>query len=471
LPCFEKDAVKSAANYSPPEVILSEDESLASPKKEVKVIDENCDLIFITSKPTSAVKRKLCNEFDIPDIIPVTPTSKTRKFSLLCKRTKHSKMEECSSSKGGKGEFSPIDSLSKAFNTDATENKVLLANNHKHLNTSPYKKMKRNGVQSVHTKENKASDCMGVKVVGQVRTEKCDYNNTSSMRSCTNDFMNTQDCAKFGSLLEGVKNHDEVTSLGFEHNFLSTEQDVKDISSKGCDAESCSFGQLIDKNGDMSLSCIPGTRAVILSGDTDIPDVCLENSISQDLVASKNKVSDCNVPKYDIKRPNDTVCTCSILERSEYETKQHRDGTDDSVRPNKTASSDILELSRDYGSVGSSNKVFGYDVLNSEVKAAENEVEGTCVVLPKENVLRRPITKSDSVYLENKGSEHSVQKDDQHSDVLCCRLQTAATTSTVEQLKTDSKAGRPDDIAHEDHTGWLSLDNWDFSMIEEKGIG
>jgi hypothetical protein len=466
LPCFEKDAVKSLANDSPPEIMLSEDESLASPKKEAKVVEENCDLTFITSKSTSAVKRNLCSEDDIPDIIPVTPTSKTRKFSLSCKPTKHSKMERCSSSKGRKEGFSLIDSQNKAFNTDTTENTVLSVNNPEHLNTSRYKKVKLTGIESVQSQESKASDRMVVKVVGQVYTEKCGYNNTSSMRSYRNDFMNTQDCTKFDNLLEGVKNHDEVTSLGFEHdNFHSTEQNVKDISSTGCDAESCSFGQLIDTSGNMSLSSIPGTTAVSLSGDTDIPSVFLENYISHNPVASKNKVSDCNVPKVDIKQPNDTVCTWNIPERSECEPKQRTDGVDDSVRSNNTTSSDVLELNRDCCSVGSSNKAFDYDILNSKVKAADIEVEGTCTVLPEENVLRQPITKSDSVNLEDKGLEHSVQKGDQRAAVLCCRLQTAAT----EQPKSDSKAGSPDGVAHADHAAWLSSDNWDFSIIEEKG--
>jgi hypothetical protein len=461
LPCFEKDAVKSLANDSPPEIMLSEDESLASPKKEAKFVDENCDLTFITSKPTSTVKRNLCSEDDIPDIIPVTPTSKTRKFSLSCKPTKHSKMDRRSSSKGRKEGFSLIDSLNKAFNTDTTKNKVPSVNDPEHLNTSRYKKMKLAGVESVHSQESKASDRTVVKVVGQVYTKKCDYNNTSSMRSYTNDFMNAQDCTKFDNLLEGVKNHDEVTSLGFKHdNCHSTEQNVKDISSTGCDAESCSFGQL------MSLSSIPGTTTIGLSADTDIPNVFLENSISHNPVISKNKVSDCNVPKYDIEQPNDTVCTCNILERSECEPKQRTDGIDDSVRSNSTTASDVLELNPDCCSVGSSNKAFDYDILNSEVKAADIEVEGTCTVLPEENV-----TKLDSVNLEDKGLEHGVQKGNQHADVLCCRLQTAATTSAIEQPKSDSKTGSPDGVAHEDRAVWLSSDNWDFSMIEEKGTG
>jgi hypothetical protein len=467
LPHLKKDAGMSPATDSPPEVLLSEDESLASPKKEVKVTDENCDLSFTTSKPTFAVKRKMCSE-DIPDIIPVTPTSKTRKFSLSCRRTKRSKMGKCSSSKGGKEGFSLIDSLDKAFNTDAAEHRVVSVNNPELLNTSPCKNTRLNGVESGRKLEGKASNHTLEKAVGQVCTEKCDYSNTSNLRSYANDCMNTQDCTKFDNLLESVKNNNEVTSLGFEHdNCHSTEQGVKAVNSAGCDMEASSFEELVNTNGNVPLSPISGATAVILNGGTNKRDAVLENSVLYNHVASKNKVSDWNVPKYDIKQTSGMVCTSSILEISDYETKRCRDEIDDSVRSNKTASSDILELNCDCDSVGSSNEVLGYDILNGIVNTAERKVEGTCTILPEESVLRLPISKSGSVGLEAKGSEDSVQESDQHPDVLCCRLQASA----AEQLTTNSRAASSDDIAHEDHIAWLASDNWDFSVIEEKGTG
>jgi hypothetical protein len=477
-PYFKKDAVKSPTKELPREVILLEDELLASPKKEVKVMDENCDLIFVTSKPTSSVKRKLCSEDLIPDIIPATPTAKTRKFSLSCRHTKHSKLDRCSSDKGKKLDFSNIDSLDKAFNTDGTKNRVLSVNNPKLQNTSPYKKKRLNGVECVHTPESKASNRTTVNVVGQVCNEKCDYNNTSTIENYTDDCTSTQDCTQFGNSLEHVKSHYKVTSQGLEcDNFCNTEQNVKDVSYAGCDVEASSFEQLMDRNGNMSLgrygvhenivSPILGTTTVISSGDTDIPETFLENSILHNPVASKNKVSCCNVPKDDIEQPKDAVCTCSIPEINKCHTKQCTDGFEDSVRSNRTASSDILELNYDCGSVGSNNKIFVYDILSSSVKTAESEVGGICTALSEQNVFRQPISKSDSVNLEAKSSEHSVQKSDQHADVLCSGLQTAA----VKQMKTHSKANSSDDTVHEDHTAWLSSDNWDFSMIEEKATG
>jgi hypothetical protein len=252
---------------------------------------------------------------------------------------------------------------------------------------------------------------------------------------------------------------------------------VKDVSSAGCDVEVSSFEQLINANSNMShgrygvndniVSPIVGTTTVISSGDTDIPETFLENSILLDPVAPKNKNSYCNVSKDDIKQPKDAVYTCSIPVISKCETKPCIDVIEDSVRSNKTASSDILELNYDCDSVGSSNNIFGYDILSSRVKTAESEVQGTGTAQSEENVFRQLISKSDSVNLEAEGSEHSVQKSDQHADVLCNRLQTAA----VKQLKTHSKTNSSDDIVHEDYTAWLSSDNWDFSMIEEKATG
>jgi hypothetical protein len=448
---FKKDAVKAPAKELPAEVILSEDELLASPKKEVKVIDENCDLIFVTSKPTFAVERKLCSKDDIPDIIPATPTAKTRKFSRSRRHTKRSKMEKCSSNQEGKRGFSLIDSLDKSFNIDLTENGVLSVDNPELLNTSPYKKKKLNGVESVHTPESKASNLATVKVVGQVYTEKCDYNNTGSVKNYTNDCTNTQDCAKFCNSLEGAKNHYKVASRGLEcDNFRSTEQNLKDVDSAGCDVEgNSSFEQLIiDTNGKMSLgrygvhenvvSPLLRTTTVILSGDVDIPETFLENSNLHNPVASKNKVSDYNVPKDVIEQPKDAVYMCSIPEISKCETEPCTGGIDDLVRSDKTASSDMLELNYNCGSVGSSNKVLGYDVLSSRVKSAESEVEDTCAALSEESVIRQPVSKSDSVNLEAESSENSGQKRDARADVLCSKPRTTA----VEQLKTHTKSSR-----------------------------
>lgn len=477
-PYFKKDTVKSPVKELPQEVILSEDELLASPKKEVKVMDESCDLIFVTSKPASTVKRKLYSEDGIPDIIPATPTAKTRKFSLSRRRTKHSKMDRCSSGKERRQDFSHIDSLDKAFNTDGTENRVLSVNNPELLNTSPYKYERLNGVESVHTPESKGSKDTVVNVVGHACTEKCDYHNTSTIKNDTDDCTNAQDCTKFGNSLEGVKSHYRVTSLHLEYdNFCNTEQNVKDVSSAGCDVEVNSFEQLIDTNYHMSvgrygvhenvMSPILGTTTVISSGVTVIPETFLENSILHNPVTSKNKVSYCSVPKDDIKQPKDAVYTCSIPKISKCETRPCTDVIEDSVRSNKTAPSDILELNYDCGSVGSSNKFFCNDTLSSKDTTAESEVEGTCTALSEKNVCRQLISKSDTVNLEAKCSEHSVQKSDQQAVVLCSRLQTAA----VKQLKTHSKADSSDDIVHEDHTAWLSSDNWDFSVIEEKATG
>jgi hypothetical protein len=446
--------------------MLLEDELLASPKKKVKEFDENCDLVSITSKPTCSVKRKLCSEDEIPDIIPSTPTAKTKKFSLSCRHTKHSKMEKCSN-KERKRRFPFIDSLNKYYSTDATEDRVLSVNNPELLNTFPCQKIKSNGAESVHAPESKASNDTVVKVVGQVCTEKCDSNNTGTIKNYASDCMNTQDCTKFDNILERVKNHDEVTNQDFEHhNFCSTEQNVDDGSSAGSDEGASSFEQLVDTNDNMSLgtcdgirnnivSPVPETTTVISSGDTDIPEMFLENAILHNPVASKNNVSDCTVPQGDIKQPEGTICTCGIPEISKCETKQCTDRIDDSFRSNKTASSNILELNYDCGCVGSSNKVSGYDILSSKDKTEESEVEGTYTVQSKENVSKESIFKSDTVTPEAEGSEHS----DQHADVLCGRLQTA----TVKQLRTSPSASSSDD------TAWLSLDNWDFSMIDEKG--
>jgi hypothetical protein len=205
------------------------------------------------------------------------------------------------------------------------------------------------------------------------------------------------------------------------------------------------------------VSPILETMTVISSGGTDMPEKFLENTILHNPVPTKSKVSCCSVPKDDIKQPEVAVLTCSIPEINKYESKQCTDGIEGSVRSNKIASSDILEY--DCGPAGSSNNIFGYEILSSRVKTAESEAEGTCTALSEENV-----SKSDSINLEAKGSEHSVQKSDQHADGLCSRLQTAA----VKQLKTHSKASSSDDIAYEDHTAWLSSDNWDFSMLEEE---
>jgi hypothetical protein len=476
------DPVKSPVQQSSPEVIISDDELLASPRKEIKDFNENCDLISTTPKQTSSVKRKLCSEEETPDIIPATPTVKTRKRNLACKRTKRSKvgivkLEKCFPDKGSKKGFSLFDSLDDAYNNDVMGDRV--------QHTSPCKKIQLNANESTCTQEDKSSDSTTVKVVRQTFNEMS-ADNKKTIKDYENEdcigLNNTSDCKKLVSFVEKVESHDVNNQDMKCDNLLITEQYVNDATSIGCDMEANSLEQLIDTKDNIFViskfdglpdnigSCVPETGTVILNDDTNIRVVFLEDTFLNNPVVSKNKVSDCNIPKATIKQcidlNNDGVCTSNLLEINKSKARQCTGVVDSTLRCKETVFSDVLQLKCNYscGSIDSNNKAFGCDFLSSQDKTA---VVNKCTVSSKDIDLQELSSKSDSINLE--ASDCSFEKSDQCADVLCGKVQTAAAAVlTFLQAETESGAQSSDNVTQEDHPAWLSLEDWDLSLIDEK---
>jgi len=468
-PYFMKNAVTLPAKQSSPEVILSDEEILASPKVEVKNFDENCDLTSTPPNQNLPVKRKLCSGEEIPDVIPGTPITKNRRIRLTYKHTKRSnqgigKLENRFSPKGTKQDFSSTDSVDNVYNSDVIRDTVVSVNNPKLENEHPCssRKVKLNGIESICTQEYKSSDDTIAKMVTQIFSEKSDK---STIKNYENG---TQGSTKQYKLLERVRSHDNDNHDLKCSNLPSTEQCVNSSTSAGCNIEAGSIEQLLDTSDNISLlskcdgvsknivSHVPEIESatVILSNDADIPAKSSENL--------ENKVS-CNVSKAVIKQHvdlnSDRVYTCNILDVNESKTKQNTYGT---VSSKETVSSDILKLNCNCDSIGYSNESFGCDVACTKDKVEEGTVVSKCTLVSIETVLENSNYMSDSVNPEANGSDCRVQKNDQYVDVLCDKVQTGA----VQQMNTESVVNSLSDISKED-AACLLLDGLDFSLMED----
>jgi hypothetical protein len=463
---FKRDPVKSPAKQSSPEVVLLDDELLSSPKKEIKIFDENCDLITITPKQTSSMKRKLCSEEEIPDVIPATPTIKTRKINLSCKHMKRSKvgtvkLEKHFSDKGSKKGFLLFDSLDDAYSCNAVRDKVLSVNKPEFQiqHIPPCKGLKLNGNESTCAQENiknyDSEDCIDLKY--------------------------TSNCTKYGNVSEKVKSHQLNNQ---DLNVPSIKQYVNDTASVGCGVESNSSDQQIDTKDNISLSskfnglpentvsCVPESETVLLSDIANKHTVFLEKSSLNNPVVSKNKVSDCNISKAAVKQyvdlNNDRICSSSLQEINKSESRQSTDVTDSTVRFKETVFSGTLryKCNNNYGSTDANNKAFGCDVVSTEDETKGSAIVSKYTVSSKENDLQEFSSKYDSVNMET--SDGSCPKSEEDGDVMCSRVQAPAAVSAFLQVKTESGALSSNYITQEDHQAWPSLEDWDFSLIDEK---
>lgn len=443
---FKKDPIKSPVQQSFSEVIISDDELLASPIKEIKHFNDNYDLISTTPRQTSCVKRKLCSEEEIPDVIPATPTVKTRKLTLSSKLTKHSKvgivkLEKSFADKGRKKGFSLSDSLDDAYNNGVMGDGV------HHI--SLCKKIKLTTNENTCTQGDESSNSTTVKVVSEKFSE-ISTGNKRTIKDENDDCIslnNTSDCKKLDSLSEQIESHD-VQDMKCE-NLPVTEHYVSDVPSVGCDVEANSLEQLIDTK-DISLinkfdrmpvntgSYVTETGTVISNDDTSICELFLENP--------KIKVSDSNIQKSTIKKcvdlNNDGACSSSLLEID---------------KSNSTQCTDVVD---------SNNKAFGCNLQSNQDKTEESAVVSKCTVSSKDIELQDLSSNSDSVNLE--ASRCSFQKSDQSAVVLCGKVHTTAGRSAFQQVETKSCVQSSDTTTQEDHLAWLPLEEWDFSQSDEK---
>jgi hypothetical protein len=203
------------------------------------------------------------------------------------------------------------------------------------------------------------------------------------------------------------------------------------------------------------ISCTNVQDCMELDKFLQMPAAFLENSIVHNPVL-KDKVLDCSVTKADTSQLEDL-----------NESKQCTDVTDGTVSSDKISFSDVLQLNSNCGSVGSGNKVSGCYILSGEDKNQESEIVCNSTVLSKQGAINDSSFKHNSINLEARCSDYSVESSDQCADAICSTKQTAESMSLVQQAKAASCSSN---ITEVDHTAWLSSDSLDFFMIEDKEI-
>jgi hypothetical protein len=198
------------------------------------------------------------------------------------------------------------------------------------------------------------------------------------------------------------------------------------------------------------ISCTNVQDCTELDKLLQMPAAFLENSIVYNPVL-KDKVSNADT---------------SQLEDLN-ESKQCTDVTDGTVSSDKMLFSDALQLNSNCGSVGSGNKVSGCYILSGEDKNQESEIVCNSTVLSKQAAINESSFKHNSINLEARCSDYSVESSDQCAGTTCSTKQTAESMSAVQQAKAASCSSN---ITEVDHTAWLSSDSLDFFMIEDKEI-
>lgn len=394
VPVVKEEDDKSPDKLSSSEIVLPHDELLTFPKVGENNVDENCDILYPTPEKTSPVKRTVFGVVRSPDIIPKTPTTKSRKISLARQNKKHSKTDMLKLGKHFLGErnkqgISVVDLLDNAYSADVMEGGVFSASNPELQNqdASPHKKkkIKLNGVRSIFTEDGQSSHGTNM----QVFSEKSTVNRSPANDHANQDRIsrtNVQDCTELDKLLQ-------------------------------------------------------------------VPAAFLENSVLHNPVL-KDIVSDCSVTKTDTSHLEDL-----------NEPKLCTDLTDGTVSSNKILFSDVLQLNSNCGSVASGNKVSGCYILSDKDRNQESEIVCNNTVLSKQAAISESSFKHNLFNLEAKRSDCSVESSDQCAGSICNTKQTAAGTSSVQQVKTVSCSS---DITEVDHAAWLSSDSLDFFMMEDE---
>lgn len=282
------------------EVVLSQDELLTFPKVGEKNVDENCDIIYPTPEKTSPVKRTVFGVVRSPDIIPKTPTTKSRKISLAHQNKKHSKADMLKLGKHFLGKrnkqgISVFDLLDNACSADVIEGGVFSTSNPelKHQDASPHKKIKLNGVGSIFTEDGHSSRGTNVQVFSEKSTVNQSPANSHANQDCISH-TNVQDFTELDKLPQ--------MPAAFLENVVSD-----------CSITKADISQLEDLNE--PKQCTGVTDGAVSSKKILFSDVLQLNS-NCDYVGSGNKVSGCHILSgKDRNQESEIICNSTVLSK------------------------------------------------------------------------------------------------------------------------------------------------------------
>lgn len=302
---------KSREKLSSSEVVLSHDELLTFPKVGENSVDENCDIICPTPEKASPVKRTVFGVVRSPDIIPISPTTKSRKISLARQNKKRSradvlKLGKHFLGKRNKQDISVVDLLDNACSADVIEGGVFSVSNPELQNedASSHKKIKLNGAVSIFTEDGQSSHGTNV----QVFSEKSTVNRNPAANDHANQDRisrtNVQHCSELGKLLQMPAAFSENSVL---HNPMS-----KDMVSD-CSVTKADVSQLEDLNE--PKQCTDVTDGTVSSNKILFSDVLQLNS-NCGYVGSGNEVSGCYIPSgKDRNQESEIVCNSTVLSK------------------------------------------------------------------------------------------------------------------------------------------------------------
>lgn len=301
---------KSPGLLSSSDVVLSHDELLIFPKVGENSVDENCDIIYPTPEKTSPVKRTVFGVVRSPDVIRITPTTKSRKISLACQSKKHSKadMQKLGKhflGKRNKQDNSVVDLLDNACSADVIEGGVFSVSNPELQNqdASSHKKIKLDGAVSIFTDDGQSSHGTNV----QVFSVKSTVNRGPANDRTNQDRVsrtNVQDCTELDKLLQ--------MPAAFLENSILRNPIPKDTDSD-CSVTKADISWLEDLNEPKQCSDV--TDGTVSSNKILFSDVLQLNS-NCDSVGSGNKVSGCYIPSgKDRNQESEIVSNSTVLSK------------------------------------------------------------------------------------------------------------------------------------------------------------
>jgi len=305
----EKDD-KSPKQLSSSEVVLSHDELLTFPKVRENSVDENCDIIYPTPEKASPVKRTVFGMVRSPDIIRITPTTKSRKISLARQNKKHSKADMLKLGKHflgkrNKQDNSVVDLLDNACSADVIEGGVFSVSNPELQNqdASSHKKIKLDGAVSIFTDDGQSSHGTNA----QVFSVKSTVNQGPANDHANQDRIsrtNAQDYTELDRLLQ-------MPAAILENSVLHKPM-PKDMVSD-CSVTKADISELEDPNE--PKQCTDVTDGTVSFNKILFSDVLQLNS-NCDSVGSGNKVSGCYIPSgKDRNQESEIVCKSTVLSK------------------------------------------------------------------------------------------------------------------------------------------------------------
>lgn len=310
VPVDKEEDDKSPEKPSSSEVVLSHDDLLTFPKVGENSVDENCDIICPTPEKTSPVKRTVFGMVRSPDIICITPTTKSRKISLARQNKKHSKADMLKLGKHFLGkrnnqDNSVVDLLDNACSADVIEGGVFSVSNPELQNqdASAHKKIKLNGAVSIFADNGQSSHGTNV----QVFSVKSTVNWGPADNDADQDGIsrtNVQDCTGLDKLLQ--------MPAAFLENSILRNPMPKDMASD-CSVTKADISQLEGLNE--PKQCTDVTDGTVHSNKILFSDVLQLNS-NCDSVGSGNKVSGSCIPSgKDRNQESEIVCNSTVLSK------------------------------------------------------------------------------------------------------------------------------------------------------------